>query len=53
MGEGDLAERFRFITVFARVFKTFLGGLVAMPPEKFSKINVEIAYISAFLQAKI
>jgi len=29
------------------------GDLGAMPPEKFSKINVEIAYFSAFLQAKM
>ena len=30
------------------------GGLGAMPPEKFSKINVEIAYVfSAFLQAEM
>ena len=29
------------------------GGLGAMPPEKFQKINVEIAYFSAFLQALI
>ena len=30
------------------------GGLGAMPPEKFfKKINVEIAYFSAFLQAEM
>ena len=29
------------------------GGPGAMPPEKFSKINVEIAYFSAFLQAEV
>jgi len=26
---------------------------VCMPPENFSKINVEIAYFSAFLQAEM
>jgi len=29
------------------------GGLGAMPPENFSKINVEIAYFSAFLRTKM
>ena len=29
------------------------GGLGAMPPENFSKINVKIASFSAFLQAEM
>ena len=29
------------------------GGLGATPPENFQKINVEIAYFSAFLQAEM
>ena len=29
------------------------GVLGAMPPENFSKINVKIAYFSAFLQAEM
>jgi len=29
------------------------GGLGAKPPENFQKINVEIAYFSAFLQAEM
>ena len=29
------------------------GGLGAMPPEKFQKINVEITYFSACLQAEM
>ena len=29
------------------------GDLGAMPPENFLKINVEIAYFSAFLQAEM
>ena len=29
------------------------GGLGAVPPENFQKINVEIAYFSAFLQAEM
>jgi len=29
------------------------GGLGAMPPENFSKINIEIAYFSAFLRPEM
>jgi len=29
------------------------GGLGAMPPENFSKINIKISYFSAFLQAEM
>jgi len=29
------------------------GGLGAMPPENFSKVDVKMAYISAFLQAEM
>jgi len=30
-----------------------IGDLWAVPPENFSKMNVKIAYFSAFLQAEI
>jgi len=29
------------------------GGLGAMPPENFQKINIKISYLSAFLQAEM